>query len=106
MGRGVILDTDDHAGLELLGKRVRLARLRRNLSQADMAERAGVSRLTYQRLEAGDSSTSLSLLVRTLAIFGYPDRIPGLLASDPDGEELELATGRRHAGAKSDVADF
>jgi transcriptional regulator with XRE-family HTH domain len=104
--RGVTLDTDDLVRLETLGKRIRLARLRRNLSQADMAERAGVTRLTYQRLESGHHSTSLALLVRTLAILGYPDRIPNLLESDPDGEELELATGRQYAGAKKDVADF
>lgn len=104
--RGVTLDTDDLAGLAELGKRIRLARLRRNISQADMAIRAGVTRLTYQKLEAGDSSASLALLIRTLAIFGYPDRLPKILESDPEGEDMELTTGRKIAGVKQDVADF
>lgn len=39
--------------VEEIGGRVRRERLRQNLSQHTLAERAGVSRLTVTRLEAG-----------------------------------------------------
>jgi transcriptional regulator with XRE-family HTH domain len=106
MTRGVILDSDDRRYLADLGKRIKLARLRRNMSQADMAERAGVTRLTYQRIEAGGETSSLALLTRVLAIFGYPERLAEVLESDSIGEDLELVHGRRHSRRTSDVADF
>lgn len=49
-----------------LGRRVRHERLRQNLTQSTLAERAGVSRLTITRMEANGSATLgnfLSVLV-------------------------------------------
>lgn len=43
--------------VEEIGGRVRRERLRQHLSQHTLAERAGVSRLTVTRLEAGTSTT-------------------------------------------------
>lgn len=106
MRRVVTVDSDEKQALELLGRRLRLARLRRNLSQEDIAGRAGVTRKTYQALEAGETTTSLSLLARALSILGYSDRLPDLLASDPVGEDVEDISGRKRAGRKEDVADF
>ena len=106
MERAVILTTEERESLERLGQRLRLARLRRNLSQADVAERAGVTRKTYQALEAGRGTASVALLVKVLGIFGYPERIAQLLEADPIGEDLEEVHGRKRAGRSSDVADF
>jgi transcriptional regulator with XRE-family HTH domain len=106
MIRTVTSDADELGSIKLLGRRVRLARLRRNLSQEQMAERAGVTRKTYQALEARAASTSVSLLVKVMSILGYPERIAALLESDPIGEDLEEFHGRKHAGGRSGVADF
>jgi transcriptional regulator with XRE-family HTH domain len=106
MTRGVILDTDDRRHLATLGKRIKLARLRRNMSQADVAERAGVTRLTYQRIEAGTGTSSIALLIRVLGVFGYPARIAEILESDPIGEDLEIVHGRRHSGRKRPAEEF
>jgi len=106
MRRVIYVDTEEKKTLELLGRRLRLARLRRNLSQEDMAERAGVTRKTYQALEAGKSTSSLTLLTRTLLILGYLDRLSDLLASDPIGEDFEEIYGRKRAGRIVGVADF
>jgi transcriptional regulator with XRE-family HTH domain len=106
MLRTVSLDSDELRSIKLLGRRVRLTRLRRNLSQEQMAERAGVTRKTYSALEAGAASTSVALVVKVMSILGYPERIPALLESDPIGEELEEFHGRKHAGGRSGVADF
>jgi DNA-binding XRE family transcriptional regulator len=45
-----------------LGTRVRSERLRQNLSQATLAERAGVSRITVTRMEAGGGATLVNFL--------------------------------------------
>jgi transcriptional regulator with XRE-family HTH domain len=90
----------------MLGKRIKLARLRRNMSQADIAERAGVTRLTFQRIEMGTGTSSLALLTRVLGVFGYPERIAEILETDPIGEDLEIVKGRRRSGRNKNIEDF
>lgn len=92
--------------MERLGRRVRLARLRRNLSQEELAERASTTRKTIRALEMGRETVSVGLLLKVTTILGYPERLPDLLASDPIGEDLEAAHGRKRAGGVSGVADF
>ena len=89
-----------------LGRRLRVARLRRNWSQAEMAQRAGVTRKTYAALEAGDSGVSIGCLLKSLSILGYPERLGAVLDADPIGADLELETGRRRSSAAVDVEDF
>ena len=66
--------TDD-AVLEELGTRIARHRLERNLTQEDLAERAGVGRATLQRLEEGRSvqATSLVRVLRALGLLGGLD---------------------------------
>jgi transcriptional regulator with XRE-family HTH domain len=49
-----------------LGERARRERLRQNMSQATLAERSGVSRLTVTRLEADASSATLTTFLSVL----------------------------------------
>lgn len=106
MRKRVQLVEDDVERLRTLGRRLRVARLRRNLSQAEMATRAGVTRKTFAALEAGDGGVSLGCLMKTLAILGFADRLASLADADPVGTDLEADTGRRRAGADADVEDF
>lgn len=55
----------DEALLVELGERLTRTRLNRNTTQAGLADEAGVSKRTVERLEAG-ASTQLSNLVRIL----------------------------------------
>ncbi|ARJ65025.1 hypothetical protein WV31_04770 [Magnetospirillum sp. ME-1] len=102
--RKVYLTSTEEEAVETLGRRVRAARLRRNLSQEDLAERAGVTRKTIAALEAGEAGVSVGVLAKALYILGYPDRLAGLLETDPIGEDLE--TGRKRAGRSEGVAPF
>lgn len=106
MSRQIILTGAEVQSLSHLGERLRLARLRRNLSQADVAERAGVTRKVIVALEAGSPGTSVGALAKVMGILGYPERLAGMLESDPLGEDLEAVHGRRKAGGRADVADF
>ena len=52
----------DEKVLEQLGKELRRMRLERNLSQAKVAERAGLDRTTVVKLEAGRAATLLTVV--------------------------------------------
>lgn len=106
MSRQVILTTQEAEILTSLGQRLRLARLRRNLTQDNIAERAGVSRKTIVTMEAGAPGTSIAVLAKVMSILGYPERVADLLASDPLGEGMEAVSGRKRAKGRGDVADF
>src|SRR5688572_25644072 len=97
---------DEAEAVGRLGERLRLARLRRNLSQADVADRAGIVRKTLVDLEAGKPTVSIGVLVKAMAVLGYLERVPALLESDPVGEDLEIAHGRKRARSRRGVADF
>lgn len=69
----------DKAVLASLGERVSRQRLSRNLTQAELAVAAGVSKRTVERLEAGES-TQLSNFIRVLRaielVEGFEDLVP------------------------------
>jgi transcriptional regulator with XRE-family HTH domain len=73
----ITADVVDTAVLSELGHRLGQARLGRNLAQADVAQNAGVSRLTVQRIESGQSITLISLIriLRALDLADGLDRL-------------------------------
>src|SRR6266540_4725163 len=84
--------------LDGMGERLRLARLRRGIPLVEMAARVGVSRPTLRRLEQGDASVALTVLIRTLAVLGLDEDIGRIAAEDDVGrrlEDLRLARPRK-----------
>jgi transcriptional regulator with XRE-family HTH domain len=69
--------------LAKLGKDISFAR-RRRLSQASLAERAGIALSTLKRLEKGEPSCSIEQLARVLHVFGETQRLESLLDSGAD----------------------
>jgi transcriptional regulator with XRE-family HTH domain len=57
-----------------LGERLAAIRLSRNMTQAQLAEQAGVSKRTVERLESGSAATHLSGFVRVCRALGVLDR--------------------------------
>jgi transcriptional regulator with XRE-family HTH domain len=80
---------------EALGERLRLARLRRRISLADLAARVGATRITLARLERGDLSASLGLLVRLLGVLGLEADLDQLARDDELGQRLQDVRLRR-----------
>ena len=74
-----------------LGQRLVVARTARRITQAQMAERAGVSRATLSKLEAGDVSISLGTLIQVLAILGLEADMEFLAGNDKVGQQLANA---------------
>ena len=93
--------------LSALGERLRLARLRRKLSNAVVAQRAGISRTTLYKVEAGDPGATLGSYVRVLAVLGLENDIQALAADDKVGRKLQdlaLPPARRRAAGKQVTA--
>lgn len=54
----------------LLGKHVQLGRKERGLTEMDLAERAGISRTTLQKIEKGDLKCELGLALEVAVLVG------------------------------------
>jgi transcriptional regulator with XRE-family HTH domain len=72
-------DITDVAVLAELGGRLARIRLERNLSQAQLAEQAGVSKRTIERLEAGAVATQLSGFIRVCRVLEVLERFDALI---------------------------
>jgi transcriptional regulator with XRE-family HTH domain len=77
-----------------LGERLRVARLRRRISQVEMAERMDVDRNTLMSLERGELSVGLGVLVRALGVLGLEEDLDRLAADDEIGRLLADARAR------------
>ncbi|AUT44634.1 helix-turn-helix domain-containing protein [Achromobacter sp. AONIH1] len=75
--------------LSELGERLRLARKRRKLSSAVVAQRAGISRTTVYKVEAGAPGATLGTYVRVLAVLGLEGDLNLLAADDRIGRKLQ-----------------
>lgn len=93
----------DEALLQELGRRIAKQRLERNLSQAQLAEQAGISKRTLERLEAGAAATRLSLFLRVLRQLDLLERLD-LLLPEPQPSPLALLelqkAGRKRASRR------
>ncbi len=75
--------------LTTFGERLRLARKRRKISTVLMAERAGLSRDTLNRVEKGDPAVSLGTYLRVLRVLGLDSDIDLLAGQDLLGRRLQ-----------------
>ncbi|MGQ0698944.1 MAG: helix-turn-helix domain-containing protein [Panacagrimonas sp.] len=69
----------DSAVLHELGARLAAQRLTLNLTQAQLAEQAGVSKRTVERLESGAVATQLSAFLRVCRVLGLQERLEQLV---------------------------
>lgn len=86
--------------LTALGERLRLARLRRKLTIDIACQRAGISRMTLFRAEAGSSAIALGTLLRILSVLGLENDLDVLARDDKLGRLLQdqaLPERRRRA---------
>lgn len=79
-----------------LGRRIRAARIRRKISQNDLAGRTGLSRTSIQAVERGDLTVSLGIVFKVLWNLGLTNEVsliadPGL---DRDGLSLSLSADK------------
>ena len=90
--------------LRQLGGRLSHLRLERNLTQAQLAEEAGVSKRTVERLEAGSVATQLSGFIRVCRVLDVLERfdmfIPGPVTSPIEQLKFHGRIRQRASSAK------
>jgi transcriptional regulator with XRE-family HTH domain len=69
----------DQAVHQELGRRLAAVRLGRNLTQAQLAGQAGVSKRTIERMESGEVATQLSGFIRVCRALDLLDGIDALV---------------------------
>ena len=75
--------------MQVVGEQIRLARLRRNLSIAQVAERATCSPLTVSRIEKGAPTVAIGIYLRVLYALQLDDDILSLAKDDELGRALQ-----------------
>ena len=79
----------DKAILAIIGERAERQRLNQNISQADLARRAGLARIVVQRLEGGRGCT-LESMIRILRVLGLLSQVDSFLP-EPGLSPIQLA---------------
>lgn len=89
--------------MQLVGEQIKLARLRRNLSIAQVAERATCSELTVSRVEKGLPTVSIGIYLRVLYALQLDDDILWLAKEDTMGKNLQdLSLKQRERASKKE----
>lgn len=93
--------------LARLGGRLRIARLRRNLTAEELASRIGLSRQTVSAVERGRPGVSAAAVFGALWALRLLDHLEPVAdpARDAEGAALELARGRRRARRSAALDD-
>lgn len=89
---------------ERLGQRIRLARLRRRMSQEELAQACDITRKTLYALEKGSTSTSLGTLLTVLWKLGLLPNAEALADPDSDEHGKVLEAARRPKRARRAAA--
>jgi transcriptional regulator with XRE-family HTH domain len=74
--------------LETMGEQIKLARKRRKLSLATVAERAQCTQLTLIRVERGEPTVSIGIYARVLYALGLDEDIRLIAQNDVAGNAL------------------
>ena len=81
------LADDQSQLLAQFGERLRLARLRRRLTAQQVADTAGITRVTLHRAEAGDAAVTMGTYIKVMAAMAL-DADVGLLVRDDTAGHL------------------
>ena len=89
----------------LLGEQIKLGRKQRKWSESNLAERAGISRATVQKIEKGDMSCAIGLVFEVATLTGVPLFEPdrAALARQRDRIQDKIALLPKRIRAKQEV---
>lgn len=92
----------DTEAMQKLGMRVRMERLRRNLTQGYMARTLGVTMPTYRKIETGAGSVEFRHVAKALGILGYAEALGELVPEHQPEIRLRdlMAKQRKHASPR------
>ena len=90
-----------------MGQRIRVARIRRGWSVADLASKAGINRNTLTALELGKPGTAVGVCFTVMWALGLDKSLDAIADPDTDvhGKSLEASRRPRRAGKSKKVRD-
>ena len=99
---------DTSLAAQKLGKAVRMARLARNMTRVDFAERARISAPTLDRIERGDVAVRMGSWLLALQVCNLLHQLDKV--SDPNADILgqqqrELSIRKRASGTRKKAQD-
>ena len=80
--------------LAKLGSDIGMARRKRSFTVDMMAERVGVAKATYLKVEKGDPTVSMGVYAMSLFVLGFPDAFSAIADASRDNTGLLLDTDR------------
>lgn len=91
----------------LLGQQIKLGRKERRWSEQNLAERAGISRATLQKIESGEMSPSIGLVFEVAALVGIPlfDQESRALATSIELAQSKVALLPKRIRSKTTAVD-
>ena len=87
--KGTLLPRKLSKNLAVVGEQIKLARLRRDLSIAQVADRATCSQLSVMRVEKGAPTVAIGIYLRVLYALQLDDDILLLAQKDEIGRNLQ-----------------
>ena len=101
----IAYENTDKTILAELGAHLATARLARNLTQEDLAQAAGLSKRTVERMEAGDS-VQLTNFIRALRRLGLLENLAQLIPDEPASPlaQLKFKRKERHRASSPRVS--
>ncbi|UWU17102.1 helix-turn-helix domain-containing protein (plasmid) [Rhizobium sullae] len=93
--------------LNVLGANLKTARLRRNLTLQEVAEKIGVIRRVVSDAEKGKPSTSIAVYVALLWVYGLTEQLMQVAdpETDQEGRALERARAPQRARQERTLDD-
>ena len=101
----IVTALTDESILREIGDRLMRTRLERNLTQAQLAGMAGISKRTLERLESGSAATQLTSFIRACRSLGLLERLDLFLPTPKVSpvEQLKLQGRRRKRASGSKI---
>lgn len=94
----------------LLGEQIKLGRKQRQWSEKNLAERAGISRATLQKIENGEMSCAIGLVFEVATLVGVnlfePDKLPLSRHLEQTRDKIALLPKRIKLKTKAVNDDF
>ena len=99
--KGLTLSFQAQEALRKVGNNIKTARLRRGESEELAAQRTGVSRQTWRRLEEGSPKVALGLFFEAMAVYGFGEQLFDLADPEDDLEGIAHDAARRPLRGRS-----
>lgn len=107
-GKGLPSQVAD--AITIMGKHIRVARIRRNLTMEEMSSRMFITRKTLTRLEKGDPGVSLAVFASALWVLGLEGNLQTIAEPEQDTvgifHERKKLPKRVRASRLEDDLDF